>query len=102
MLKFTLYVGLNDKDTKTQKINTIEAFKIVNNILLQYTEGATIFEASGIYKHNDNEIVIEKTLRIELIDITEQAITEITKQLKLILNQESILIQKENVKNYFV
>lgn len=102
MLKFTLYVGLNDKDTKTQKINTIEAFKIVNNILLQYTEGATIFEASGIYKHNDNEIVIEKTLRIELIDITEEAITEITKQLKLILNQESILIQKENVKNYFV
>ncbi len=29
-----LYIGLNDKDTKVQKIDTIEAYKIVYNILL--------------------------------------------------------------------
>lgn len=45
MKKFTLYLGLNDKDTKTQKIGTLEAYKICNNILLNYTEGATVFEA---------------------------------------------------------
>lgn len=27
--KFTLYLGLNDKETKMQKIATVEAFKIV-------------------------------------------------------------------------
>jgi hypothetical protein len=26
---FTLYLGLNDKDTKTQKIATVEAYKLI-------------------------------------------------------------------------
>ena len=67
MKKFTLYLGLNDKETKTQKIGTLEAYKICNNILLNYTEGATVFEANGIYKHEDGSFVVEKTLRIELL-----------------------------------
>lgn len=29
MKKFTLYLGLNDKETKCQKIATVEAYKIV-------------------------------------------------------------------------
>lgn len=42
MLKFTLYVGLNDKDSKKQEISTLEAYKIINKLLLNYTSGATI------------------------------------------------------------
>ena len=94
MKKFTLYLGLNDKDTKLQKISTIEAYKICNNILLNYTEGATIFEANGIYKHNNGEIVIEKTLRIELMFINEETIKLIVNDLKKAFNQESVIIQK--------
>lgn len=44
MEKFTLYLGLNDKDTKKQEINTIEAYKIVNNVVNNYCDGATIYE----------------------------------------------------------
>lgn len=102
MIKYTLYVGLNDKDTKTQKINTLEAFKIVNNILLQYTDGATIFEASGIYRHNDGSFTIEKTLRIELLFTDDESIKKICDQLKIILNQESIAIQKDDVTSYLI
>ena len=32
--KFILNVGLNDKDSKIQKIDSIEAYKIVENTLL--------------------------------------------------------------------
>ena len=32
MEKITLYVGLNDKDTKAQKIDTLEAVKITKNL----------------------------------------------------------------------
>lgn len=49
MEKWTLYLGLNDKDTKVQKIATVEAYKVAMNILSQFVEGATIFEANGIY-----------------------------------------------------
>ena len=44
MDKFTLYLGLNDKDTKTQLVSTLEAYKVVTNVLKTYTDGATVFE----------------------------------------------------------
>ena len=95
MEKFTLYLGLNDKDTKTQKIGTIEAYKICNNILMNYTNGATVFEANGLYKHEDGTIVIEKTLRIELLFVNEQTVKLIVERLKQVFNQESIAVQSE-------
>lgn len=99
MKKFTLYLGLNDKDKKIQLINTVEAYKIVNNIITSYTDGATIFEANGIYKHENGTVTIEKTLRIELLFIKKSTVLEIVKQLKIIFNQESIALSEEEIKS---
>lgn len=33
MEKWTLYLGLNDKDSKVQKISTLEAYKVVSNLI---------------------------------------------------------------------
>lgn len=97
MKKFTLYLGLNDKDTKVQKISTLEAYKIVTNLLMGYTNGATIYETDGIYKHANGEIVIEKTLKIELLFVEREIVDSIIKDLKKIFNQESIALQYENI-----
>ena len=58
MDKYILYVGLNDKDTKTQKIDTLSAYNLTNNILLNYVEGATVTQSKGIYKHQNGNVVI--------------------------------------------
>jgi hypothetical protein len=97
MKKHTLYLGLNDKDTKTQLINTIEAYKIVSNILAADFGGGTIFEAQGIYKHDDGTIVFEKTLRIEILFAETPQIKTLVNTLKKIFNQESIAVQEENI-----
>lgn len=97
MEKFTLYLGLNDKDKKVQLINTIEAYKICNNILMHYTDGATVFEASGIYRHEDGTFTIEKTLRIELLFVDKKTVLNIVDDLKKAFNQESIAVQNELV-----
>ena len=97
--KFTLYVGLNDKDSKIQEITTLEAYKIINNLLLAYTNGATIFEAVGIYKHDDGTFVTENTLRIELMFVEKSAVKEIVENIKKILNQESVAVQREVVES---
>lgn len=97
MIKFTLYVGLNDKDSKKQEISTLEAYKIINKLLLNYTNGATIFEATGIYKHDDGTFTTEKTLRIELLFVDRAVVLEIVEQLKKILNQESVAVSTENI-----
>jgi len=97
MEKYILYLGLNDKNTKVQKIATLEAYKITMNILKAYTDGATIFEANGLYKHDNGEFVIEKTLRIELLFVSKKQVVDIVTELKRVFNQESIAVQHELV-----
>lgn len=100
MDKYILYVGLNDKDTKTQKIDTLSAYNLTNNILLNYVEGATVTQSKGIYKHNNGNIVIENTLVIELLFTDKTTVETIAKELKMALNQESIAIQKQTIESY--
>lgn len=97
MKKFTLYMGLNDKDAKVQVISTIEAYKVVSNIIAKDFGGGTIFEAQGIYRHDDGKIVFEKTLRIEILFAEEPQIKALVAELKKIFNQESIAVQVEDI-----
>ena len=97
--KFTLYLGLNDKDTKVQMISTLEAYKVVSNILAKDFGGGTIFEAQGIYKHDDGQVVFEKTLRIEILFAELPQIKILVELLKKMFNQESIAVQEENIES---
>lgn len=95
--KFTLYLGLNDKETKCQKISTVEAYKIVSNLIANRFNGGTIFEAQGIYKHGNGAIVTETTLRIELLFAAKEDVREFVNLLKEMFNQESIAVQEEEI-----
>ena len=99
MIKFTLYVGLNDKDTKTQKISTLEAYKLIQNVLKNFVDGGTIYEAEGFYKHDNGIITYEKSLRIEILFTDRRTINNICDILKAVLNQETIAIQTEKIKS---
>lgn len=102
MEKTILYVGLNDKDTHTQKIDTLEAVKVVTNIITTNCGGGTIYNATGVYTHDDGSIVIESTLKIELFDAPEQTIMSTIDTLKTALNQESIIKQTDIVNSEFI
>lgn len=102
MKKITLYVGLNDKDTKTQKIDTVEAVKIVSNLIYTMMDGGTIYNATGIYKHENGDIVIENTLRIELIECDDKSLGRLIETLKSVLNQETIIKQTELINSELV
>lgn len=102
MKKCSFYVGLNDKDTKTQEIGTVDAFKIAANIFTSTTGGATIHEARGIYTHDNGEIVVENTLICDVFgDIPAEAITETAHALRAAFNQESIIIEQTETKTDF-
>lgn len=102
MLKYTLYIGLNDQHTKNQEISTLEAFKIVQNILSDKTGGGTVYNATGIYKHGNGEIVIENTLRVEIVAAPLEAVKTAIQFIKSALNQESIIMQTEHIESVFV
>ena len=102
MNKITLYIGLNDKNSKRQELDTIECYKIVSRLIAEYADGGTIYSAQGIYKHANGDIVIENTLRVELIDVVEQALKTIVTLVKNLLNQESVIVQREQIVSEFV
>lgn len=100
--KYILNVGLNDKDTKNQKIDSVEAYKMVENILLNNgLSGYTIYQGLGLYKHDSGEITRENTLIIELMFTSDIVVNKIIELLKQVLNQESILKQTQTIEISF-
>ena len=103
MEKITLYIGLNDKDSKTQKVSYDTAIKCVYNILCANgIDGATMYNANGIYRHENGEIVFENTLRCELINPSNTGLNNAITVIKRVLNQESIIKQYETITSEFI
>ena len=92
MIKYILSIGLNDKNTKKQEIETKTAWnKIIGILQDNYIEGATVYEAKGIYK-----LESENTARVEILDFEGDSYNKIIgaiKDLKIELNQECIALE---------
>lgn len=103
MQKHILYIGLNDKDSKVQEINTIDAYKIVQNILIGVGyDGGNIQESTGFYRHESGEVVIEKSLRVELCFAEDKKTSDAIKQIKQVLNQEAVILEKESKDSFCI
>ena len=86
---YSYSIGLLDKDTKKQEVTTTKALDIISDIIAANTQGATIYNATGIYNHENGEQVKEPSIKIETTEETPRLINAL-KELKAILNQESI------------
>lgn len=103
MRKITLMVGLNDKETKQQEINTLDAYKVVGNIL---NRDCTITEGRGVYTHEDGTQVFEVSLVVDILDfdnsISKEWVKDKIEQIKEALNQECVAMQELEVKSVLV
>ena len=100
--KYILTIGLNDKDTYTQKYDTITAYKLVEDTLKTYTNGYTIYETKGGYKHDNGTFVQETSLRVELSFISETQVRVIALALKKLLNQEAIVLETQKLNSELI
>lgn len=103
-MRFDLYMGLFDKDTKRQEYDTIRAYKIVESETAQRFGGATISEANGIYKHDDGTVIIEPTIKMEILmfdyqESDKRQVKDFVEYLKKFFNQESIAVQMSKVES---
>ena len=100
MYKYNIYVGMFDKDTKQQEISSQDFFNIVRKVLrLNKIDNYTIFKGKGHYR-SELQIVCEPTIVIEVVDYIDYCrkfIDTIKTQLMNELNQESVLITKQEV-----
>lgn len=103
IIKYNVYVGLNDKDSKKQEVSTRrakeEVIRILNN---NNITGLTMYEVMGVFKHEDGSVVFEKSLKVELLEVEENEVIKSIQELKRALNQESILLEKEKKEINFI
>ena len=103
IIKYNIYIGLNDKDSKKQEVSTRRAkektIKILNN---NNITGLTIYEVTGVFKHDTGEVVYEKSLKVELMEVKKEEVLKSIEELKKALNQESIMLEEEEKKVNFI
>ena len=102
MIETKIYVGLNDSETKTQKFETGKYFSLLKNICRSYQTPFSISFSEGGYFHEDGTYTEETTLIITLIDVPEETITEIAKDICAFFHQESVMITYDKVKVLFI
>lgn len=102
MNKYLLTIGLFDKDTKVQKVSTLEAYKVVENATTSIVGFGTIYACDGIYTHDDGSMVKEPSLRVEINTDDEKSVLELARVLKIALNQESIMLEVVESKTAFI
>ncbi|MDY6153578.1 MAG: hypothetical protein SPI06_09195 [Terrisporobacter sp.] len=104
MTRYTLTIGLFDKDTKRQKISSDIALKIVSDLVVQTVGYGTIHNGNGIYTHTNDQIVCEPSI-IYFVDGEEEEESKIKNlawMIKKALNQESVMLEETAVKMEFI
>lgn len=94
MTIYSLTIGLNDKDTKKQELETDVAMRIIKGLALERFVGVTVMNCIGGYTHDDGTKVEEKSIRVELVRVEEKQVKAYVNDIKKALNQESIMVSK--------
>ena len=104
MRRYTLTIGLFDKDTKKQKFSHALARNIVSQLITETIGYGTIYNGDGIYTHVNGEVVVEPSI-VFFVDgekDLKDKVKTLAWQIKKALNQESVMLEETAVKMEFI
>lgn len=92
-IKYIVTVGLFDKNTHRLEVDPAHAQSLLNNEVAKTFEGATVYSADGVYRHNDGSTVREPSIRMEVSGASREAVVGLAKWAKEAFNQESVMLE---------
>lgn len=101
-VRYTLAVGLNDRETLKPIADYETASKEIAGRVAQLDLGATITRGTGVYKHERGDVVIEETVVISVIDFEGGAgakLDALIASIKRDYNQESIAVMVDKIES---
>ena len=104
-VRYTLSIGLNDKDTMAPVSSYERASVEMAGRLAVLEVGATITRGTGVYKHERGDVVIEDTVVISVIDFDGSFAGKMAKfidGIKHDYNQESVAVMVDNIESKLV
>ena len=97
-----IYIGLNDSETGQQKFSTDRYLSILKNVCRSYQVAFSVQEINGGYFHEDGRYTEETTLVLTLMNIEDEMVLEIAKDLCAFFNQESVMVTTSPTSVVFV
>ena len=88
----TIYIGLNDSETGVQKYDSKKYISILKRTCRHYKLAFAVQTVSGGYFHEDGRYTEENALMLRLINVPEQTIIEIAKDICMFFNQDSVMV----------
>ncbi len=99
--KYTIYLGVNDKDTRKQEIPTETIREQMHEICIKYVDGYTVSVADGFYRDGDGNITHEVSLVYVFIDVPIDSVQKIMDEALVKFNQSSILLEVNKERGTF-
>ena len=94
-IQYTMYIGMNDKNTYEQIISTEDAKTIIDNICFKYLDGYTIQDANGSWVDENGLVTHENTIVCCFNDTDNDTVYKIADEVIKTLNQNTVLIEKD-------
>lgn len=98
----TIYIGLNDSETGVQKYDSQKYLSILNYACRNYKVAFSVQTINGGYFHEDGSYTEENSLMLRLIDVPEETVTELAKDLCAFFHQESVMVTSAPVSVVFI
>ena len=92
-----VYIGLNDMETKEQKLETDRYISILKKICRQCEVPFSFNVVEGGYIHDDGEYTEEKSIVLTFIDTPDEKIDEVAKEACILFHQESVLVTIDSI-----
>ncbi len=102
MLQTTIYIGLNDSVTHEQKFGTEKYLSLLKRVCRAYHTAFSVHTVDGGYFHEDGSYVEETTLALTLMDVPEETVEEMARDLCAFFHQESVMVTKSSSEVYFI
>ncbi len=99
--EYKLYIGLTDKDACQQLMSVEEARAVLGHICLDYVQGYMADETQGGWLDEGHNKIQENTLVFTIFGANDDQIHRIADESIITLNQEAILIIKNNKHHEF-
>lgn len=91
---YKLTVGLNDKDLYAQIVGTNDAENQIRNLIVKNDCGCTISHSIGAWADEFGNVTKEVSLVIEINGTDDFTIENICDEIKVLLNQNCIMVEK--------
>ena len=87
-----VYVGLNDSETRRQTHETDHCVALLKRVCVSYGLPFSLDVVNGGYMHDDGEYTEENTIVLTFINVGQETIDEMARDLCSLFHQESVLV----------